>query len=164
MSGTIRVVSFTSLFWLMGCSSVSNTWDSALGLVGLGSANSLKRITVQSTTDSNMNNPIVYDLVFIYDKSLVKALTSLSGPQWFAQKNALLLKHGQQLTVISADLVPLTPEKDIRLPDKSGDALSIVLFANYVASAGQVAATLEGYKEVHVIFEREEYQLKAGGD
>lgn len=162
MSGMIRFISFISLLWLIGCSSVSNTWDDTLDLVGLGPPNNLERITVSTTADSNLSNPIVFDLVFVFDQSLVKTLTSLSGPQWFLQKKAILLKHESKMKVIGADLVPLTPEKKIDLPEHSRDAFSIVLFADYVAPAGQVAATLEGYEEVNVIFEREQYQLKAG--
>ena len=149
---------------LSGCSTLSNIMDSTLGLVGLGPENRLAKISIESAADSNSQTPVAIDFVFVFDDSLGKFLVNLTAPQWFQKKNALILKNGQKLAVINTDLVPASPAISVNLPANSKDAKAVLLFANYLSVKGQVAASLEGYREVEIKLNQQKYQLNSGSN
>lgn len=130
--------------------------------LGLSHANNLKHISVSCSQDCNSHSPVEYDLVFVFDAGAASSLSSLSGPQWFRDKQALQLSLGPKITTVSHDIVPLTSATELSLPKKSRDAVAVLLFANYLAAPGQVAAALQGYKSVAISFEASKYQIKAG--
>ncbi|WP_432453210.1 MULTISPECIES: hypothetical protein [unclassified Agarivorans] len=131
--------------------------------LGLSHANDLSKVSVSSTADCNQNNPVAYDLVLIFDTGAAATLSTMSAPQWFQQKEAMQLSLGSKIAVLSYDIVPLTSEQPITLPKNSRDATAVLLFANYLASLGQVAARIEGYPSVRIQFEVNQYQIIAGG-
>ena len=149
-------VPLTAVLLLSACSSI----NTVLGWVGIVHNNDLVEVTIESSADSNNNNPVAFDLVFVMDKAPLAILSGLSGPQWFQQKAAMQLKYANQISVLSGDAVPLTlPTKALTLPDNSRDAQGVLMFANYLAPAGQVVASLQDYDKVKVRFERDKYQL-----
>jgi hypothetical protein len=127
--------------------------------VGLGSANKLRQLTVEGQGDINLGNPVAFDIVYVYDPEVGATLSSMSAPQWFNQKAQLQLKYGQKLLVTSQDTVPFSVSKTVEMPKTANDAQIILLFANYIPEAGQVAANLTDYQKVHVVFTGEHYQL-----
>ncbi|WP_157368849.1 hypothetical protein [Algicola sagamiensis] len=141
----------------MGCSTAK--WLGSY--VGLYSENDLETILVQS---ENMTNPIAYDVVFIYDETLTNTLTEFSGPQWFIQKDEVLLKYGQSLSVISNDVVKNMPPTPLTLPSNAQDAKAILLFANYPEKQGQTVAILSGYEALKVLFKQGAYEIKGGDE
>ena len=134
---------------------------SVLSYVGLYSFNDLDSLNYESKA---LRYPIAFDLVFILDEKMVSAFTQMSGPAWFSEKNAMLLKYAGHIQVVSLDVVANTPSTQITLPDKSADAYEIVLFANYADKAGQVAASLGKFETLTVIFNSDHYALDSGGD
>lgn len=138
--------------------------DSIPGWTDLVYNNNLTDVKIESTADSNNNMPVAFDIVFVSDKELLKVLAELSAPQWFQNKAALHLKHSRQITLLSAEVVPLTlATKSLELPDNSRQAAGILLFANYLAPAGQMAAYLQNYSRVKVLFSHDNYQLISDG-
>lgn len=149
---------------LSSCSTLSGIMDSTLNLVGLGSENNLGKISVESTTNSNLQTPVAIDFVFVYDDPLGKFLITLTAPQWFQKKNALILQNGRKLIVTSTDLVPATPSRLIKLPASSKDAIAVLMFANYLSKSGQLAASLESFKKVQIKLDHQTYQINSGSN
>ena len=134
---------------------------SVLRYVGLDSLNDLDDVYFKSNV---LCYPVAFDLVFIFDEKMVSTFTQLSGPQWFEQKDAMLLKYAANIKVVSLDVVANTPSTPVSLPSDNDDAYEIVLYANYTAKAGQVAATLGKFDTVTLVFNQDSYALSAGED
>ena len=141
------------LIALSGCSSVSIPYIWELD-------NQLDEVTVESLSGANRNNPVAFDLVFIYDKDLSMMLAGLTGPEWFAQKTDLMFRFRDGIDVVGAEIVPRSKVRGVSLPDDSTDAVQILLFANYVTPDGQIAADVTGFYELRIRLEGERYVLQ----
>jgi hypothetical protein len=148
------------IFLLSACSTLNNVIDSSLNLVGLGPENRLRNITIESAVNSNSQNPVAIDIVFIFDKPLAQSLVNLRSPQWFQQKNAIMLQSAQKLIVISTDMVPGIPAKTVERPNSSKKAVTILFFANYLSEDGQLAAAIEGYEQVNIQLNQHQYIIQ----
>ena len=148
------IVLLQTVFLVAGCSGISY-----LSAVGLGSSNMLREVTIESTVDSNHDNPVALDLLFIYDPTLMPVLTSLTGPEWFAQKNQLLLSYQQKILIAGIEVVPLSVRRSVELPKGHKNAKNVLLFVNYLAVDGQDVAELSDYNQLKIVLERERYQL-----
>ena len=152
-----RIRLFLSLFVLSfllgitGCSSAKNL----LSVVGMGSNNAIKSITVESDLNSNMDTPVAIDLLFIKDDSVTPLLTDLNGPTWFADKYALLKRYEKQIEVVSLEVVPLSLIQSLELPKDKKKAKSILMFTNYRSVNGQFVANISQFKKlkIHLLFD-----------
>lgn len=140
----------------MGCSSTK----SLLSVVGMGSHNSIKTITVESDLNSNMDTPVAIDIVFINDDSITPLLAGLNGPTWFADKHALLKRYEKQINIVSLEVVPLSFIQKLALPKDKKKAKSVLMFANYRSTNGQFIANISQYKKlkIHLLFDS--YKLR----
>lgn len=148
---------------LHSCGSVSNSLKKVAGkYVPFYTFNKteLDAISVLSDTDSNHNLPVALDILFIADVKTAQALGALSGPDWFAGKRALLLRYQQQLVISELEIVPQSAEQNISLPDTYYNAVSVLIFANYLAEAGQYQADITQFSELRITLKRRGYALE----
>lgn len=127
--------------WLMlsGCSAISSLmpWHTP--------TTALRGLRVAAQPGANLNSATALDLVFVYDKNSV-AMLPKSGPEWFAQKAALQNGLGKTIDVVALQVPPATVIDPVKLPKRAGKALSVYVFANYLAPAGQARADLTQFR------------------
>ncbi len=133
--------------------------NSYLSLIGLGANNDIENISVETAPNANRNMPVALDLLFVRDESVAELLTGLSGPEWFARKQELLIRYDRKLSLASFEIVPLTIVDSLRLPEDYQHANKVLLFANYLGSDGQYVAELGHYRQLKIRLDREAYQL-----
>ena len=100
------------------------------------------------------------DIVFVLNSETAQALSTLSGPDWFANKKGLLQRYQQQILINELEIVPQTATQKIILPSLYYDAVSVFLFANYLASNGQYQADITQFYELHIMLEKSRYALE----
>lgn len=122
--------------------------------------NNIKTISVESTADSNENVPVSLDMVFIYTTKAESELNKLLGPEWFKNKNALLLRYKNDLKIVHLEVVPHTQVTEVILPDDYNEALKVILFANYIAEDGQYQADISTYKNLRIVLGSRFYTLE----
>lgn len=142
-----------------GCNSIKKTMGMVIPFYDYNQT-LLKDISVSSSVDSNNNMPVAIDIVLIFNEKIDPSLLGLSGPEWFANKAGLLLKNNKELSVITIEVVPRTMTESIKLPDNFGDALKVLMFANYVAPAGQFVADITQFTELKIQLNKSGYQLR----
>lgn len=122
-------------------------------------ANDINSISVEADIDSNQNNPVGLDLVFIYDEKVNAILTKLNGPDWFRGKDGLIFQYKSNIDVVSLEVVSLTARSAVLLPEKYSDASKVLLFANYIDKKGQYSAELTAYQDLIILLKRNKYVL-----
>ncbi|MGS2718699.1 hypothetical protein ACVBE9_11030 [Eionea flava] len=147
------------LLLISGCSSAK----SALKLVGLGSDNALKKITIEAAANSNLDTPVALDIIFIYDEKITPLLSELNGPQWFQQKLSFSQRFANAIDIVDIEMVPLSRIESVSLPKKHKQAKNIVLFANYRTSDGQYMAELSHFKQLTIRLLNTQYTLQPEG-
>ncbi|GLX80376.1 hypothetical protein tinsulaeT_37160 [Thalassotalea insulae] len=120
----------------------------------------LEKMWIQSDANSNQNLPTAVDILFIYDQKAADTLSALSGPDWFAQKRALLLKYQASILITALEIVPQSSKQTVTLPDKFYNAISVLMFANYLAPDGQYLADITQYCELKVTLKNKGYILE----
>lgn len=138
-----------------GCSSTK----SLLSVVGMGSHNAIKTISVESDINSNMDTPVAIDVLFVKDDSVTPLLTGLNGPMWFKDKYALLKRYEKQIDVISLEVVPLSLIPSLELPKDKKKARSILMFTNYRSVNGQFVANISQFKKLKIRLLFDSYEL-----
>ena len=123
----------------------------------------LESISLHSAVNSNNNLPVALDIVFIFNDEAAQVLSSLSGPDWFANKKSLLLRYQQQLVMTELEVVPHTAEKKLKLPNNYFSAVTVLLFANYLAHDGQYQADISQYHELKITLYKKGYVLEDKG-
>ena len=151
---TNQILLLLTIFLVAGCS--GNTY---FNMAGFFNSNTLRKVSIESIEDSNGSAPVALDLLFIDDSTLMPELTALSSPEWFARKQALMLRYQQQITLVSVEIVPMTEIQSLTLPDRHKNAEHVVMFANYQASRGHRVAELSNYRKLKIRLERDRYQL-----
>ena len=120
----------------------------------------LTNISVISNMNSNRNHPVEIDFVFIYDDTVSPLLDVLSGPQWFADKTALMLRFRNSIDVAHIEIVPQTVEENISLPDDYNNAVRVLMFANFISESGQFVADVTTFDELLITLSKKGYQLE----
>lgn len=138
--------------FLTGCSTL-RSWSHVFD------SNELDNIVVEANVDSNLNNPVALDIVFVYDEKLKTTFAPLNGPQWFDKKAGLVFRYKADIDVVNLEVVPLTATKSITLPDRHNDAIRVLMFANYIDQKGQYVADLTVFKQVTITLKRDQYEL-----
>lgn len=119
----------------------------------------LSTISIQSTANSNQNLPVALDIIYILDDKTGKALSALSGPDWFEHKQALLLRYKHQLYLNELEVVPQTTEYVLKLPENYYRAVNVLLFANYLEAQGQYQADITQFNHLHIELKQKSYAL-----
>ena len=163
---TQYVGSVLLLLLVTGCSSIGSTVnkikkvaDEYIPLYEYKSTD-LDKVWIQSDADSNQNLPTAVDILFIYDQKTADALSALSGPDWFAQKRALLLKYQAKMFIKALEVVPHSPKQAVILPDTFYNAISVLMFANYLAADGQYLADITQYCHLNIRLKNKGYLLE----
>ncbi|MFT5421675.1 MAG: hypothetical protein ACI9D5_002433 [Candidatus Endobugula sp.] len=143
------------ILMLNACSSTKYT----LKMLGVGSDNAIKNITLVSFPDSNMNSPVAIDLLFVNDDSISPLLLGLSGSEWFNDKALLLSRYGKALDVVSLEVVPLSFVESVDLPKTKKLAQRVLMFTNYRSRNGQFVADISQYKSLTIRLLFDTYEL-----
>jgi type VI secretion system protein len=128
---------------LCGCSTIASL------LPGHQKTTSLSSLRVAAPPGANLNSAVLLDIVFVYDTTSV-AMLPKSGPDWFAQKTALLSGLGKNIDVVSLQVPPATVIDPVTLPSKAGKAIAVYSFANYQAKDGQARSDITAYRHAVV--------------
>lgn len=134
-----------------------------VGLVGCFDEknNQLKRIHIVSTANANQNQAIALDFVFINNLDTKIILNGYNAKDWFDNKNALMQKYSQIITVTSYEMPPLN-QVDVKFHKKYKKAKSVMLFALYLSEEGRIAKELGSYKHLTVKLNQDDYDLLEG--
>jgi type VI secretion system protein len=126
-----------------GCGTIANL------LPGHQKTTSLSSLRVAAPPGANLNSAVLLDIVFVYDATSV-AMLPKSGPEWFAQRAALLSGLGKNIDVVSLQVPPATVIDPVALPSKAGKAIAVYSFANYQAKDGQARSDITAYRHAVV--------------
>lgn len=108
----------------------------------------LAQLRIVAEADANQTMATALDLVFIYDKTLIPLLPK-SGPEWFAKKKSIVANQPGNYVVVSLE-VPPGMVVDAPLPKRSGQALGVFLFANYLGKEGQFPVNLSTFSSAEI--------------
>ena len=89
-------------------------------------------IKVNISENANQNNPIAFDLLFVYDKGLLKKILTMSAREWFKRKPQITKDNilGKDMDYWSWEWVPGQKVPILSLPLKP-KAKGGVIFVNY---------------------------------
>jgi type VI secretion system protein len=157
MAMTARLLLPLFALLLAGC----GTLDALKNLVGLGGPpkTALESVQIVAEAEANHGLPTRLDLVFVYDPTLA-ALLPKSGPDWFRQKAALLAAWPLKLEALVLEIPPQS-EATPTLPKKAGKALTVLLYADYIAPAGQPVANLTPFTGARITLGPESIAIAA---
>ncbi|MGO4702999.1 hypothetical protein [Dyella sp. 2RAB6] len=127
---------------LAGCSSVNK-------LLGRTPTTTLSSVRVAAPPGANLNSAVQLDLVFLYDTKN-EAMLPNTGPEWFAQKTALINGLGTSVDVVHLEIPPAQVIDPVPLPKRAGKAVGVYAFANYLSADGQARADLTKFKRAVV--------------
>ena len=104
-------------------------------------------IIISIDPNANLDNPVAFDLVMVYDKTLLKQLQGLTAKDWFEKKEQIKLNYPGESGLESwswewfRQIVRIDP-----LPIKS-KTIGGVMFANYL-TPGEHRAMFDPFKSV----------------
>jgi len=105
----------------------------------------LASIRVVAEPGANRNSATAIDIVFVYDPGTADMLPK-TGPDWFTHKDELTRGMPTSLEVVSLQVPPAFELPKITLPKRYGDAIRVVVYANYISRQGQVPGNLTRLK------------------
>ncbi len=135
---------------LQACSTISNVGqDIRRSMVSLLTPDiTLMQIRVVAEVNANQNSATELDIVFVHEKTSL-ALLPKTGPEWFAQKAALMAALATSLDVVSLQVPPGTVV-DVPMKPSYTKAVGVIGFANYLSPDGQAAGNLSQYKKMMI--------------
>lgn len=113
------------------------------------SSAALRQVDVSADADANQGSATAVDLVFFYDRAGAAAAPK-TGPEWFAQKSAILSRLGPTVDVVSLQVPPGSALSAVALPSRHRRAVAVQLYANYVATDGQPVLNLSSFRHALV--------------
>lgn len=122
---------------------------------------SLSSVRVAAPPGANLDSATALDLVFVYDKNSI-ALLPKTGPEWFAQKAALLNGLGKSVDVVSLQVPPATVVVPVSLPKRAGDAAAVYGFADYLSADGQARFDITQYRHAVIWLAATQIQISEG--
>ena len=143
----------------VGCNSIDKALSHVIPLYTYAKIE-LSVINITSDIDSNDNMPVAIDFVFIYNKSVDQAVMTLSVPEWFSNKAELLMRYQKDLAVAHVEIVPLTLNQTVTLPEGYDEAVRVLMFASFHVVSGQIVTDLTQNDQVHITLKKEMYLLK----
>ncbi|MEV8519124.1 hypothetical protein ABZR86_04905 [Dyella marensis] len=144
MRGRVALVAVLALLLaaLAGCGSVNK-------LLGRTPTTTLSSVRVAAPPGANLNSAVQLDLVFLYD-SKNAAMLPKTGPEWFAQKTALINGLGPSIDIVHLEIPPAQVVDQVLLPKRAGKATGVYAFANYLTADGQPRADLTLFRRAVV--------------
>ena len=121
----------------------------------------LSSLRVAAPPGANLDSATALDLVFVYDKNSI-ALLPKTGPEWFAQKQALLNGLGPSIEVVSLQVPPATVVDPVRLPKRAGDAVAVYGFADYLSADGQARCDITQFRHAVIWLAATQIQISEG--
>ena len=128
-------------------------------LLLLTACSSLKEISVESTANSNFDNPVALDIVFVYDSKIIPILSEVYAPQWFNRQPELIRNYGNDIDIVRLQIVPQSFMENVALPEKYKKAKNILLFTNYPKYRGQYMVELSHFKQLKILLLSDNYKL-----
>lgn len=135
------IVAIAASCLLGGCSSVN-----------VNAQNPLRRVLIEAHGNANNDLATAVDIVLIYDAYILPVLPK-SAPEWFDKKTSLLAGFSQKIEVISVQIPPASASVLVQLPKNISKAVSVVSYANYIASEGQLRGHLDTHTCTRIILE-----------
>lgn len=126
---------------------------------------SLTSIQLTADRDANGNRPVAVDLVIVYDRGMIGALSGLTAAEWFDRKDQFGRDFENGFAVMGWEMVPENslPETTIgegQLKNAEGEtAQAGFLFARY-ATPGAHRARLESRSGLRVTLGRDGFTLE----
>lgn len=117
-----------------------------LSMITGPNTSALRTIQLVAEVNANQNTATAIDIVFVYNNNAV-ALLPKTGPEWFAQKAALMLSMASNIEVVSLQVPPATLV-NASLPLQHEKAIGVYSFVNYVSTDGQAIGNLTMYKDM----------------
>jgi type VI secretion system protein len=138
-----------------GCSAIKklNPWREP--------TTTLASVRVAAPPGANLDSATALDLVFVYDKNSI-ALLPKTGPEWFAQKQALINGLGKTVDVVPLQVPPATVVDPVPLPKRASNALAVYGFANYLSGDGQARLDITQYRRAVIWLAATQIQLSEG--
>jgi type VI secretion system protein len=128
---------------LAGCAMIDK-------LLGIEPKSPLQELRVVTLAGANSNSATAIDVVFVYDE-LTLTLLPKTGPEWFANKTALLAAATLSVDVLSLQVQPDWVLDGVALPRRHKQAVAIHSYANYITPGGQPVGKLTPYKCVQLM-------------
>ena len=138
----IATLALPGLLYMSGCSLPRNLMDSP-------PTTKLRQLNVVAEIGANQNTATTLDLVFVFDKSALLLLPK-TGPDWFANKQALLASLASGVAVLSLQVPPVSTVIATPLPHGHEKAIAVYSYANYLGAAGQAMGDLTPYPCVQI--------------
>lgn len=138
-----------------GCSAINklNPWRTP--------TTALANVRVAAPPGANLDSATALDLVFVYDKNSI-ALLPKTGPEWFAQKQALINGLGLSIDVVPLQVPPATVVDPVRLPKRAGDAVAVYGFADYLSADGQARLDITQFRHAVIWLAATQIQISEG--
>ena len=133
--------------------------SASLFIFGFSDKNSLKKITIQCAVDCNQNSPVQVDILFIKNEDIAQVLVGFNSTTWFTEKQLFMSQYRHQISDVNLEIVPVSIIEEVLLPEDSGLAVRVLLFARYVNVEGQNVADISNYDELEIRFEKVSYTL-----
>ncbi len=108
----------------------------------------LAGVRVVAEVGANQNTGTALDIVFVYDTDANKKMPQ-TGPEWFAQKNAIKNGAGNKIDIISLEPTPHNIV-DVVLPSRASKAIGVYSYANYINPNGQSLGNLTPFKTMTI--------------
>ncbi|WP_266171053.1 hypothetical protein [Dyella subtropica] len=122
---------------------------------------SLSSVRVAAPPGANLDSATALDLVFVYDTNSI-AMLPKTGPEWFAQKQALQNGLGQSIEVVSLQVPPATVVDPARMPKRAGDAVAVYGFSDYLSADGQARCDITQYRHAVIWLAATQIQISEG--
>ena len=114
-------------------------------LLGITPDSPLKQLQVVAEIGANQDSATALDLVFVYDDDARNRLPK-TGPEWFANKAALLAGLSLSVDVVTLQIPPASRVSPVALPARHRKAQAVYSYLNYLAPAGQPMGNLSAFK------------------
>jgi type VI secretion system protein len=108
----------------------------------------LERIQIVAESGANQNAATAIDIVFAYDGTAAGLLPK-TGPDWFANKQALMNGLATGVDVVSLQLPPAITA-NVDLPARYRGAVAVNSYANYIDQSGQAVGNLTPYRSMTI--------------
>lgn len=105
----------------------------------------LNQINVVAQIDANQNMATALDVVFVFDKNALSVLPK-TGPDWFANKSALLANLASGVAVMSLQIPPASTVSGGPMPNGYKKAIAVYSYANYLSTDGHAMGNITSFK------------------
>lgn len=131
---------------LAGCGAVEKVKELVTGEEEYPDTN-LDSIAVVAEAHANQDSSTRLDIVFVYDEKAI-AMVPKTAVEWFREREALLRKLPRKMEAVSLQIPPAYILEEVELPKNHDDAISVTVFANYLAKQGLIPIDITPMEDV----------------